>query len=108
MLIGAMNHPGRDILGELQWINELGFDFVDLTLEPPMAAVSSFKVEEVKGRLNDSGLGIVGHTAYLPICSPFESIRAARWTNSSAVLTFSSRLGAQWMNLHPDPPCPVS
>jgi len=37
MIIGAMNHPGRDPVEEIHWIGAHGFDFVDLTLEPPGA-----------------------------------------------------------------------
>ena len=42
MLVGAMNHPAHDVYAEIQWISELGFEFIDLTLEPPAAA--SWKV----------------------------------------------------------------
>ena len=37
MLIGAMNHPARPVIEEIEWMGELGFDFIDLTLEPPAA-----------------------------------------------------------------------
>src|SRR5712671_905527 len=38
MLIGTMNHPGRDLFDEIAWTAGAGFDFIDLTLEPPLAA----------------------------------------------------------------------
>jgi endonuclease III len=34
MQIGAMHHPARPPLDEIEWIGNNGFDFVDLTLEP--------------------------------------------------------------------------
>ena len=37
MKIGAMNHPARNPLEEIDWFGRHGFDFVDLTLEPPAA-----------------------------------------------------------------------
>lgn len=37
MKIGAMNHPTRDPLEEIDWFGRHGFDFVDFTLEPPAA-----------------------------------------------------------------------
>ena len=37
MQIGAMNHPARDPLGEIDWFGRHGFDFIDFTLEPPAA-----------------------------------------------------------------------
>ena len=70
MRIGAMNHPGRDVVGELRWMAEMRLDFVDLTLEPPMACSSVINVKEVGNVLRDLGLTVVGHTAYyLPFCS---------------------------------------
>jgi hypothetical protein len=37
MKIGAINHPARNPLEEIEWIGMNGFDFVDFTLEPPAA-----------------------------------------------------------------------
>ena len=37
MKIGAMNHPARNPLEEIDWFGRHGFDFVDFTLEPPAA-----------------------------------------------------------------------
>jgi hypothetical protein len=33
MKIGAMNHPGRNPLQEIEWIGNNAFDYVDFTLE---------------------------------------------------------------------------
>jgi sugar phosphate isomerase/epimerase len=79
VLIGAMNHPGRDVLHEIEWIAAMGLRFIDLTLEPPMAA--SWKVDRpaIRRALKRHGLGVVGHTAfYLPLAS---------WTSCAAVST---------------------
>lgn len=38
MRTGAMNHPGRPVLDEIALMAETKLEFVDLTLEPPMAA----------------------------------------------------------------------
>jgi site-specific recombinase XerD len=45
MLIGAMNHPGRPVEQEIEWMAAMGLDFVDLTLEPPLAAVWNVDAE---------------------------------------------------------------
>lgn len=37
MKIGAMNHPARNPLAEIDWFGRNGFDFVDFTFEPPTA-----------------------------------------------------------------------
>src|SRR5262245_32090606 len=107
MLIGTMNHPGADLISEIQWIAALGFEFIDLTLEPPRAIARSINVQSVASALKDSGLNVVGHTAfYLPLCSPFESIRQAAVDELKACLDVFAQLGVKWMNLHPDRQAP--
>src|SRR6476620_2585382 len=78
MLIGAMNHPGRDVLKEIEWIADMGFQFLDLTLEPPAAASWKVNPQALRSALEKHHLAVVGHTAYyLPLASPFEPIRQA-------------------------------
>jgi sugar phosphate isomerase/epimerase len=106
MLVGAMNYPGRSVLKEIHRIHEDGFDFVDLTLEPPAAWVPDGK--EVGSLLGDLGLGGVGHTAYyLPIASPFPELRSmARDLFSRALDTFAAA-GITLVNVHPDQRVPL-
>jgi sugar phosphate isomerase/epimerase len=108
MMIGAMNHPARDVLGEIEWIGRMGFDFIDLTLEPPMAQPRSLNLSAVRDALEANDLKIVGHTAYyLPLCSPFESLRRAAVEELKACIEAFAQLGARWMNLHPDRQAPL-
>ncbi len=107
MLVGTMNHPARDLLGEIEWIGQLGFDFIDLTLEPPLAEVRRIDIQKVKQALRAHNLRVVGHTAYyLPLCSPFESLRRAAVSELKICLEAFAELGAEWMNLHPDRQAP--
>lgn len=108
MLIGTMNHPGRDLRGEIEWMAELGLDFIDLTLEPPLASVRRLDLQAVRDLLHAHGLRVVGHTAYyLPLCSPFESIRRAAVEELKLCLQAFASLGASWMNIHPDSKAPL-
>jgi sugar phosphate isomerase/epimerase len=106
MLVGAMNYPGRSIAKELHRISDDGFDFVDLTLEPP----SAWPADGVEiGRLmGDLGLTGVGHTAwYLPIASPFTELRdVARDAFRRAFDVFAGA-GINLVNVHPDPRVPL-
>lgn len=103
MQIGAMNHPAKDLFEEIRWISEMGFDFVDLTLEPPAAEVRRLDINAVRSALQDHGLNAVGHTAYyLPLCSSFESLRRAAVHELKLCLEAFGQLGVHWMNLHPD------
>jgi len=103
-----MNHPGHDVLSEIEWMAELGLDFVDLTIEPPMASVDKIDLNAVRSALEDNGLKVVGHTAYyLPLCSPFEGIRRACVEELKRCIAAFAAVGAQWMNLHPDRIAPM-
>jgi hypothetical protein len=63
MLIGAMNHPTRDVLDEIRWMAELGLGFIDLTLEPPAAASWRVSGKEIASELDRTGLKVIGTTA---------------------------------------------
>ena len=103
MLIGAMNHPAKPLEEEIEWMVRLGLDFIDLTLEPPAVAAWQVKAQEVKDRLEQAGLGVVGHTAYyLPIGSSFESLRRAAIDELKRCIEKFATIGARWVNVHPD------
>lgn len=108
MLIGAMNHPKRPVVQEIEWMAEMGLDFVDLTLEPPAAASWRVDVEAIRGALGEHEMTVVGHTAYyLPLASPFEPIRRAAVEELKNCLEIFHRLGVSWMNIHPDRNIPL-
>ncbi len=103
MQIGAMNNPSRDVLAEMKWMAEMELDFIDLTLEPPAAAPWKIDPAEIRAALADLNLDVIGHTAfYLPFSCTFESIRKAAVEESKLCIDLFSRIGAKWMNLHPD------
>lgn len=102
MLIGAMNHPAEDPIQEIHWMARMGMEFVDLTLEPPRAAASMVNAKDLSKALSDYGLKVIGHTAwYLPIASPFESLRHGAVEELKHCLKVFGKLGAPWMNVHP-------
>ena len=108
MLIGAMNHPSRNVIEEISWMVGMELDFIDLTLEPPAAASWLVNAKDVRRALDDFGLQVVGHTAYyLPMASPFEEIRRGVVEELKRCLEQFSVVGAKWMNLHPDRNIPM-
>jgi sugar phosphate isomerase/epimerase len=100
--VGAMNSPFRPLADEIPRIAAAGFDFVDLTLEPPGAW--PVEPDDVKKLVGGAGLHVVGHTAwYLPIASPFPPVRAAaRGVFLTAFDAFAA-IGVTHVNVHPDP-----
>jgi sugar phosphate isomerase/epimerase len=108
MIIGAMNHPRRDVVQEITWMAQRGLEFVDLTLEPPLADCHQVDLDGVMAALGRHRLRAVGHTAfYLPIASPFESIRLAAVNELRQCMKAFARVGAKWMNVHPDRHVPM-
>jgi sugar phosphate isomerase/epimerase len=108
MMIGTMNHPARDLIAEIELISDMGFDFLDLTLEPPQAGARGLDMAAVSRALRAGDLKVVGHTAYyLPLCSPFESLRRAAVEELKICLEVFAAVGARWMNLHPDRQAPL-
>jgi sugar phosphate isomerase/epimerase len=103
-----MNHPGQDVLNEIEWMAAMGLGFIDLTLEPPKAA--SWKVDRsaIRQALQRHGLQVVGHTAfYLPIASGIEEIRQASLEELRRCADAFAEIGARWMNVHPDRHAPM-
>jgi sugar phosphate isomerase/epimerase len=108
MLIGAMNHPAHDVLQEIEWMAGMGMGFIDLTLEPPLAASWRIDRKAVRDSLERSGLAAVGHTAfYLPIASGIEEIRRASLEELRRCVDVFADLGVRWMNVHPDRHAPM-
>jgi sugar phosphate isomerase/epimerase len=108
MLIGAMNHPGLDVIDEMRWMAEMKLDFIDLTVEPPCAASWQVDRQAVRSALDRFQLQVVGHTAYyLPFASPFEPLRKAAVDECCRCLELFADIGARWMNIHPDNKSPL-
>jgi sugar phosphate isomerase/epimerase len=103
-----MNHPAHDVCSEIEWMADMGFDFIDLTLEPPTADVRRVDLAAIRDSLKRHNFRVVGHTAYyLPLCSPFESVRHAAVQELKLCLEAFGQLGAAWMNIHPDTKAPL-
>lgn len=102
MLIGAMNHPKADVVEEIRWMADLGLEFLDLTLEPPIAASWRVDPRAIRRELDRFGFKVVGHTAYyLPIDSPFEEVRQGALEELKRCLRVFGEVGARYMNIHP-------
>lgn len=101
MRLGMMNDPRYDVCDEARWAAENGLDFLDLTIEGPGAALEQIHVPALHAVLRETGLGVVGHTAwFLPFASPVARVRQA--AVESIVETFDTfaALGARRVNVH--------
>jgi sugar phosphate isomerase/epimerase len=93
----------RDVVAEIQQFRALGFDFLDLSLEPLSASPDRVDISGIAAALAAAGMSAVGHTAwYLPIASPIERVRRAALDELATCLDVFARLGIRLVNVHPD------
>lgn len=109
MIVGAMNHPARDPLHEMEWMAEAGFQFIDLTIEPPGAMAAGLKPAALRARAQSLGLTILGHTFWgLPIGSVIPRVRRAAVDQLGEDLELLAELGVPGATIHPDSRLPRS
>ncbi|MEW6197035.1 MAG: sugar phosphate isomerase/epimerase family protein, partial [Bacteroidota bacterium] len=103
MKLGMMNFPAANIFNEIEWAAKKGFDYIDLSLEPPQAYIDILNPEEIKSALKKNKLEVVGHTAYyFPIGSPITALRNISVKEIIACIEFFQKVGAEKVNIHPD------
>jgi sugar phosphate isomerase/epimerase len=104
MLYGAMNFPVRPVLQELESIAELGFDYLELTMDPPQAhhtTISRIKHDLVRG-LERLGMGLVCHLpSFLFLADLTESIRRASVDEFTRSLEVAAELHPFKVVIHP-------
>jgi sugar phosphate isomerase/epimerase len=101
MKIGFPNNPRRNVLTEIAWIGENGFDFVDLFLEPDKAALEAIDPAAIRREIARAGLGAIGHLAwYLPIGSPLPQLREAAVATAGAYLGVFREIGVGAVTVH--------
>jgi sugar phosphate isomerase/epimerase len=104
MKYGAMNFPIKPVLNEIEEIGELGFDYVELTLDPPEATpqkISSQK-RSIQDLLKRYGMGIIGHLPTFVLTSDlYDSLRKASLQENIVALETAADLGVEKVVLHP-------
>lgn len=102
MRFGAMNNPMVDVTEEIASFRDIGFDFIDLTLEPDQTYSASVSTDKIANALDQAGMFAVGHTAwYLPIASPFPEFRELAVKELERCMRVFKDLGVSKMNVHP-------
>lgn len=101
MLFGIMNHPALAIADEIRWAHDHGFDFLDLTFEPPASRQKGLSAKTIRSQLKQYGLQAMGHTAWhLPFASPYASVRKAVLAEMIKSAQWLHQVGAPSINVH--------
>src|SRR3989344_7977578 len=102
MKIGMMNNPANNLIDEIIFAGENKFDFVDLTIEPPKAQVKDIRLNETMALCKKYKLSLIGHTNfYLHWASPITRLREASIQELTEHFELFSRLGVNFVNIHP-------
>ncbi len=104
MQYGAMNFPILPVVDEIKAVAKMGFDYLELTLDPPEAHHEQvFKQkEEILGALADHGLGLVCHLpTFLYLTDMAPRIREASLLEMHDALKAAAALNPRKVVLHP-------
>jgi len=105
MLLGSMNNPKENLFEEITRITDMGFDFIDLTLEYPGALpeVLMQQKKDVLDALSTSKLKVVGHCPwFLSLAHPYDSVRDASIKELKECIRAAAVFGADKVGIHPD------
>jgi sugar phosphate isomerase/epimerase len=104
MKYGAMNFPIKPLLKEIEEIGEMGFDYVELTMDPPEATPQKILMQKrsILEGLHLHGMGIMGHLpTFVWTSDLYESLRQASLQENFDALEAAAELGIEKMVLHP-------
>ena len=104
MLYGAMNFPIRSILQELETISRLGFDYIELTMDPPKAHHTTVheQKEAIRKKLEELQMRVVCHLpTFVSTADLTDSIRETSVKEILASLEVAASLDPLKIVLHP-------
>ncbi len=99
-----MNFPVMPVLGEIDRVAKLGFDYLELAMDPPMAHHSILQANkmDISHALKNNNLGLVCHLpTFVSTADLTESLRQASVAEMRFSLETAVELGAQKVVLHP-------
>lgn len=104
MLFGAMNFPIRDLGEEIREISSLGFDYLELAMDPPCCDADALRgrAPHLRQLLSENGLGLVCHLpAFVSTADLTRRIREASLEENMEGLEMAAALHAEIVVLHP-------
>lgn len=104
MQFGAMNFPIHPVADAVETYGQLGFDYLELTFDPPKAHYSLIREQktEIREALERFNMGLTGHLpTFVHIADLTESIRAASVEEMRRSIEVCAELGIEKAVLHP-------
>lgn len=104
MLYGAMNFPVSPLFTEIETFAQMGFDYLELAMDPPMTHYSTLSknMDVIKQSLKNNGFGLLCHLPTFVLTADLtENIRHSSVDEMLSSLEVAAELGAQKVVLHP-------
>lgn len=105
MIYGAPNHPLRSLTDEIKSVAALGFDYLELCLDPPNGLPETLqpRLQEIRSTLASEGLDlpVVHLPTFVWLADVYPSIRKASVNEVFKALELAAELGARKAVLHP-------
>ena len=104
MQYGAMNFPIKPVGEELEEIAALGFDYLELTMDPPQAHYTSLRqqMDSILDALKSHAMNVICHLpTFVSTADLTESIREASLQEMFHSLEVAAQLGSRKVVLHP-------
>jgi sugar phosphate isomerase/epimerase len=104
MQYGAMNFPIRPVVNELEAIAAMGFDYLELTMDPPRAhyTIVRQQMNSILKSLNSHSMSVVCHLpTFVSTADLTDSIREASLQEMLNSMEVAAELGAPKVVLHP-------
>ncbi len=104
MIYGAMNFPVMPVVEEIHSFAGLGFDYLELAMDPPEAhySIVSEHRQVITKALADHDMGLICHLpTFVNTADLTESLRRASITEMKRSLSVAADLGVDKVVLHP-------
>lgn len=105
MIYGATNNPLQPLAGEIRALAALGFDYLELCLDPPHGLPEMLrpKLVEIKSILSGEGLALpVAHLpTFISLADIYASIRDSSVNEVFKALDVAAEIGVEKAVLHP-------
>ncbi|HIH19565.1 TPA: sugar phosphate isomerase/epimerase [Candidatus Micrarchaeota archaeon] len=103
MIIGAMNSPKNSLVEEIQLFGEMGFDFVEVTIEHPSATPEKIMANKktIMDAFHSYNFGVLTHYPwYFSVAHPYSRIQDAIVQEFAKAFDAASELGAKKATIH--------
>ena len=104
MLYGGMNFPIKPVLEEIEAIAKLGFDYLELAMDPPQAhyKILNQQIDAIRSALERSNMGLVCHLpTFLSTADLTDSLRETSLNEVVESLQVAAHLQTLKVVLHP-------